>query len=108
LYAICTSACGSADGLLSYGVLWPITQVNSVAEVFCTEISPSFGFGPYATRNCTSNDVWGEVDTSQCSVMPTRQSNTVVYSDYITVPSSQSDNPSSPIIDKVSYCHFCL
>ena len=95
-------ACGKEhDERFSYGVLWPITKVNSVAEVFCTDINPSFGFGPYATRNCTSNDVWGRVDTSQCSISPTRQSNIVVYSNFIPVPSSESDVTSIPEIEQV-------
>jgi len=103
LHTYFTSACGRTNGRLSYGVLWPITRVNYSAEIFCSEINPSFGFGTYATRNCTGNNVWGRVDTSQCTIRPTRQSNIVVYSSFITVPSSESDMPSSPEIEQVSY-----
>ena len=94
MHAYCTLVCGRTNVRLSYGVLWPITIANSTAKVFCSEISPSFGFGPYATRNCTGNDIWGRVDTSQCSIRPTRQSSIVVYSNFIM--------PSSPEIDQVS------
>ena len=96
MYAI---ACGKER--FSYGVLWPITRVNSFAEVFCSDINPSFGFGPYATRNCTGNDVWDRVDTSQCSIRPSRQSNIVVFSNFITVPVDESDNISIPGIEQV-------
>jgi len=94
-------ACGK--DVFSYGVLWPITQVNSVAEVFCTEINPLFGFGPYATRNCTSNNVWGGVDTSQCSIRLASPLNTVVYSDFITLPSIEANVTSIPASERVSY-----
>ena len=96
MYTYCTLVCGRTNVRLSYGVLWPITRANSTAKVFCSEINPLFGFGPYATRNCTGNNIWGRVDTSQCSIKPTRQSNIVVYSNFIM--------PSSPEIGQVSLC----
>jgi len=96
------AACGRiADDRFSYGVLWPLTRANSFAEVFCTDINPSFGFGPYATRSCISNDIWGRVDTSQCNIRRTRRSNTLVYSNFVTAFSGESGTITIPEIEQV-------
>ena len=104
-------ACGGLDRL-SHGILWPITRANETAEIFCSDINPSFGFGPTATRRCKGDATWSRVDTSQCTISPTQQSTIVMYSTYVTV--SSSEIITSPEIDKVknsykfSYCKiFC-
>ena len=94
-------ACGSLDRL-SHGVLWPITEVNNTVEEFCSNVNPSFGFGPYATRHCRENATWSRVDTSQCSIRPRQQSSIVVYSTYIEVDNINSTNVSSTKIEQVS------
>ena len=51
-------------------------------EQFCSDVNPSFGFGPRAIRRCRENATWSTVDTSQCSIRPMQQSTIVVYSTY--------------------------
>ena len=51
-------------------------------EQFCSDVNPSFGFGPHATRRCREDATWSTVDTSQCSIRPMQQSTIVVYSTY--------------------------
>lgn len=84
-------ACGNLDRL-SHGVLWPITKVNRTAEVFCSDVNPSFGFGPYATRRCRGDETWSTVDTSQCSIRPMQTTTFVVFSAYFEVDRINNNN----------------
>ena len=78
-------ACGGLDRL-SHGILWPITRANKMAEIFCNDINPLFGFGPNATRSCREDETWSRVDTSQCTISPTQQQSTIImYSTYVEV-----------------------
>jgi len=79
--------------------LWPITEFKNVAKVFCSDVNPSFGFGPQATRTCTENATWSRVDTSQCSISPMQQSTIVVYSTYVEVNDINSPNIPSEITE---------
>ena len=84
-YIILFVACGDLDRL-SHGILWPITRANEMVEIFCSDINPSFGFGPNATRSCREDATWSIVDTSQCTISPTQQQSTIViYSTYVEV-----------------------
>ena len=87
--------CGREFDRLSYGNLWPSIESNEVARVFCSDITPLFGFGPYATRRCRENGTWERVDTSQCTIRPTQQHYVIVlYSIY-------ANQTSSPEIEQV-------
>ena len=77
-------ACGSLDRL-SLGVLWPIVEIGETVEMFCSEVNPSFGFGPYATRKCRDDGTWSRVDTSQCIIRPMQESAIVLSSIYVEV-----------------------
>lgn len=92
--------CGRGFDSLSYGVLWPVTEANEVASVFCSDIIPTFGFGPYATRRCRENGTWDTVDTSQCSVRPTQQYTIILYSTYV-MSTNGSAIASLPEIEQV-------
>lgn len=94
-------ACGGLDRL-THGILWPRTETGNMARVFCSDINPSFGFGPYATRYCREDATWSQVDTSQCSVRAMQQSTIVLYSTYIEVDSINITNIMSPKINEVS------
>ena len=94
-------ACENLDRL-SYGILWPITEIGKVVEHFCSDINPSFGFGPRATRRCRENGTWSTVDTSQCSIRPMQQSTIVVYSTYTEEDSINNDFKTSTEIEQVS------
>ena len=83
-------------------MLWPITKAGETAEVFCSNVNPSFGFGPYATRQCRESETWSGVDTSQCSIRPQQQSTIVVYSTYIEVESININDVTSAEIEQVS------
>ena len=83
-------------------MLWPITEAGKTVETFCSDINPSFGLGPYATRRCRNDATWSRVDTSQCSIRPIQQSTIVVYSVYVEVDSIDSTNINSPEIMQVS------
>ena len=52
----------------SYGTIWPLTTVNSVARTRCARIHHSFWYGPVVTRRCQDDGVWDTPDVSQCSV----------------------------------------
>ena len=93
------TACGDLDRL-SLGILWPITSANKIEEVLCSDINPSFKFGPTATRSCREDATWSRVDTSQCTISPTQQSTIIMYSTYVTVNSTEII--SSPEIEQVS------
>jgi len=92
--------CGKGSDRLSHGVLWPVTEVTKVARVFCSDINPSFGFGPYATRRCKRNGTWDKVDISQCSVIPMQRNLIIMYSTYAML-SNESAVTSSPEIEQV-------
>ena len=68
--------------------------------MFCTDVNPSFGFGPNAIRTCKEDATWSEVDTLHCTVRPT-QSVIVVYSTFVVVDNINSTNISSPEIEEV-------
>ena len=74
--------------------------------MFCSDLNPSFGLGPYATRRCRDDTTWSKVDTSQCSIRSMQQSTIVVYSIYVEVDSTDSTNITSAEIMQVSYIHF--
>ena len=96
------TACGDLNRL-SLGILWPITSANKMAEILCSDINPSFGFGPTATRRCREDATWSRVDTSQCTINPTQQSTIVMYSTYVEVVSVNStESITSPEIEQVS------
>ena len=96
------TACGDLDRL-SHGILWPITRANEMAEILCSDINPSFIFGPTATRRCREDATWSRVDTSQCTISPTQQTTIVMYSTYVDVVTvNNSEVITSPEIDKVS------
>ena len=104
-------ACGGLDRL-SHGILWPITTANEMAEILCSDVNPSFGFGPTATRSCREDATWSRVDSSQCTISPTQQSTIVMYSTYVEVVTVNStENITSPVIEEVNtyndYMHTC-
>ena len=96
-------ACGGLDRL-SYGILWPITRANKTAEIFCSDVNPSFGFGPKATRSCREDATWSRVDTSQCTISPTQQQSIIVmYSVYVEVFTiNGAENITSSEIEEVN------
>lgn len=94
-------ACGSLSRL-SYGVLWPITKLKNTAKIFCSDINPLFGFGPYATRYCREDATWSTVDTSQCSIMPVQKFTIVVYSIYVEEDNINNEFVTSAEIEQVS------
>ena len=98
----CCIVCGREFDRLSYGILWPIIEANEVARVFCSDITPLFGFGPYATRRCRENGTWERVDTSQCSIRSTQRYVIILYSTYAMF-SDKSSVMSSPEIEQVSF-----
>ena len=83
-------------------MLWPITKVGETAEMFCSDLNPSFGFGPYATRRCRDDATWSRVDTSQCNIRPMQQSTIVVSSIFVEVDNINATNITSPEIMQVS------
>ena len=97
----CFIACGNLNRL-SHGILWPITKVNETVEgILCSDVNPSFGFGPNAIRRCREDATWSRVDTSQCTVSDTRRSTIVMYSTYVEVDSNNDANITSPEIEQV-------
>ena len=82
-------------------MLWPLTEVGKTVETFCSDLNPSFGFGPYAIRRCRENATWSRVDTSQCSIRPMQQSTIVVSSIYVEVDNINATNIISPEIMQV-------
>lgn len=92
--------CGRELDSVSYGILWPVIEASKVARVFCSDITPLFGFGPYATRKCRKNGTWAKVDTSQCSVRPTQRYVILLYSIY-TMFSNKISVASLPEIEQV-------
>ena len=70
--------------------------------MFCSDLNPSFGFGPYATRRCRDDATWSRVDTSQCSIRSMQQSTIVVSSIFIEVDNIDAINITSPEIMQVS------
>ena len=84
-------ACGGLDRL-SHGVLWPIARIGETVEMFCSEVNPSFGFGPYATRKCRDDGTWSRVDTSQCIIRPMQESAIVLSSIYVEVDTINATN----------------
>ena len=96
------TACGDLDRL-SLGILWPITSANKMEEILCSDINPSFEFGPTATRRCREDATWSRVDTSQCTISPTQQSMIVMYSTYVEVVTVNSfEIITFPEIEQVS------
>jgi len=88
---------------LSYGILWPITEAGETVDIFCNDVNPLLGFGPYATRRCREDATWSRVDTSQCSIRPMQpQSTIVVYSFYVEMDSTNITNITSTEITRVS------
>ena len=87
-------------------MLWPVTEAGKTVETFCSDLNPSFGFGPYATRRCRDNATWSRVDTSQCSIRPMQQSTIVVSSIFVEVDSINSTNINSAEIMQVSRYHI--
>ena len=61
-------------------------------EMFCSEVNPSFGFGPYARRPCRDDETWSRVDTSQCNIRPMQESAIVLSSIYVEVESINATN----------------
>ena len=61
-------------------------------EIFCSEVNPSFEFGPYATRTCRDDGTWSSVDTSQCIIRPMQESAIVLSSIYVEVESINAIN----------------
>ena len=97
--------CGREFDRLSYGILWPIIEANQIARMFCSDINPLFGFGPYATRRCRENGTWERVDTSQCSIRPTQRHVIIIlYSTYAMF--NESAVTSSPEIEQVRLSLF--
>ena len=86
-------------------MLWPITKAGKTVETFCSDLNPSFGFGPYATRRCRNDATWSRVDTSQCNIRPIQQSTIVVSSVYVEVDSIDSTDINSAEIMQVSRHH---
>ena len=93
-------ACGSLDRL-SHGILWPITKTNNRREAFCSDVNPSFAFGPVATRTCRADGTWSGVDTSQCTINHA-QSTFVIYSTYTDTDNINTTDITSPEIEMVS------
>ena len=86
-----------------------------MAEIFCNDVNPSFGFGPNATRSCREDGTWSRVDTSQCTISPTQQQSTIVmYSTYVEVATvNGTENITSPEIEEVNtyidaYTYICI
>ena len=71
-------------------------------EHFCSDVNPSFGFGPHATRHCREDATWSTVDTSQCSIRPIQQSTILVYSTYTEEDNINNDFITSAEIERVS------
>ena len=99
MYLAISSVCGRGFDCLSYGVLWPVIEANEVASIYCSDITPMFNFGPFATRRCGANGTWDRVDTSQCSVRSTQQYVIVMYSTY-----AMSSNESNVIPESEQVC----
>ena len=73
-----------------------------MAERFCSDINPSFVFGPTATRRCREDATWSRVDTSQCTISPTQQSTIVLYSTYVEVDNVNSTEIINSLMEQVS------
>ena len=77
-----------------------------MAEIYCSDINPSFGFGPTATRSCREDATWSRVDTSQCTISPIQQLTIIMYSTYVEVVTvNNSEVITSPGIEQVSNYH---
>ena len=73
--------------------------------MFCSDVNPSFGFGPYATRHCREGETWSAVDTSQCSIRPMQESTIVVYSTFVEERHINSSDQLSEVSGYCSYIH---
>ena len=83
-------------------MLWPITRAKKMAERFCSDINPSFVFGPTATRRCREDATWSRVNASQCTISPTQQSTIVLYSTYVEVDNVNSTEIITSLMEQVS------
>ena len=86
---------------LSHGLVWPTTEVNETARIQCHEINEAFWTGLYVTRKCLDDGIWGNVDTSQCTIKSNRSS-FIIYSTSLNMTDG-SYSTSSQINTEVFY-----
>ncbi|XP_065916114.1 uncharacterized protein [Dysidea avara] len=66
---------------LSYGLVWQTTAANTTVEQDCYNIHQIFWCGLNATRKCSDNGTWSNVDITQCTVR--ERSSLILFSIYL-------------------------